>query len=155
MAIRFVLCYKKCTLPNQRHYASIYSSIWSFIHPCHFVLVAIMTPDGCGVGPWVGSWVGSVVGLRVVGSSVGSIVGSCVGSSGSSNDGSADERIADLGRVSSEEEKRVCSRWTRSQREHIFKNFNCPKREWAKWVSEPMNGASKSECRKAKLCRAS
>ena len=33
------------------------------------------------------------------------------------------------GRVSSEDEKRVCSRETRFQREHIFMNINCPTRE--------------------------
>ena len=33
------------------------------------------------------------------------------------------------GRVSSEDEKRVCSSETRLQREHIIKNFNCPTRE--------------------------
>ena len=55
------------------------------------------------------------------------------------------EKYADhslSGRVSSERQKRVCSRETRWQYEHIFKNFNCPTREWAKWVSAPMNGAS-------------
>ena len=34
-----------------------------------------------------------------------------------------------IGRVSSEDEKRVCSCETRSQCEHIFKNFNCLTRE--------------------------
>ena len=29
------------------------------------------------------------------------------------------------------------------QREHIFMNFNCPTRELAKGVSEPVNGVSK------------
>ena len=37
--------------------------------------------------------------------------------------------IDDLGRVSSEEEKRVRSCEMRLQREHIFKNFHCPTRE--------------------------
>ena len=45
-----------------------------------------------------------------------------------------------LWRVSSEDEKRVCSCETHLQREHIFKNFNCPTREWAKWVSESVRG---------------
>ena len=40
------------------------------------------------------------------------------------------------GRVSTEDEKRVRFRWTLLQHEHIFKNFNCLTREWAKWVSE-------------------
>ena len=53
-----------------------------------------------------------------------------------------DCHISYWGRVSSEDEKRVSSCDTRSQREHILKNFNCPMREWAKWVSEPVNGAS-------------
>ena len=43
------------------------------------------------------------------------------------------------GRVSIEDEKRVCSCETRPQREHIFKNFNRPTREWVKWVSKPVN----------------
>ena len=33
------------------------------------------------------------------------------------------------GRVSSEDEKRVCYCETRLQHEHTFKNFNCPTRE--------------------------
>ena len=37
--------------------------------------------------------------------------------------------VYDYGRVSSEDEKRVCSCGTRKQPEHIFKNFNCPMRE--------------------------
>ena len=37
-----------------------------------------------------------------------------------------------LGRISSEDEKRVCYCEKRSQCEHIFKNFNCPTREIAK-----------------------
>ena len=62
----------------------------------------------------------------------------------------------DFGRVSSERQKRVCSRETRWQYEHIFKNFNCPTREWAKWVSEPVNGASKhSEHSEVERCGAS
>ena len=42
----------------------------------------------------------------------------------------------DNGRVSSEDEKHVCSHWTRIQREHIFKNFNCPTREWTNVASD-------------------
>ena len=34
-----------------------------------------------------------------------------------------------LGRVSGDDQKRVSYRGTRLQREHIFKNFNCPTRE--------------------------
>ena len=49
--------------------------------------------------------------------------------------------FVDIGRVSSEVEKRVLFPETWSQREHIFMNFDCPKREWAKWVSEPVNEA--------------
>ena len=45
------------------------------------------------------------------------------------------------------DEKRVCPCGTRLERDHIFKNFNCAAIEWAKWVSKPVNGASKqSEC---------
>ena len=40
------------------------------------------------------------------------------------------------GRVSSEDEKRVCSRWTRLQCEHIFKYFSVPwGSEWSEWAS--------------------
>ena len=61
----------------------------------------------------------------------------------------------DLGRVSSEDEKRVFSRETRWQYELIFKIFNCPTREWANWVSEPVNGASVAKRSKAERCGAS
>ena len=64
--------------------------------------------------------------------------------------------IQENGRVSGEDEKRVCSRWTCLQREHIFKNFHCSTRELAKWVSKPVNGVSEqSERSKAKRCRLS
>ena len=53
--------------------------------------------------------------------------------------GASQKTLIVEGRVSSEDEKHVCSNWTCLQREHIFKIFNCPTREW---VSEPMNGAS-------------
>ena len=60
------------------------------------------------------------------------------------------------GRVSSEDVKHVCSCKTRSQREHIFKNFNCLTREWAKWVSKPVNGASEwSKHSEAERCEGS
>ena len=52
------------------------------------------------------------------------------------------------GRVSSEDEKRVRFCETCLQPEHIFENFNCPTREWAKWVSEPVNGASEQSERR-------
>ena len=42
----------------------------------------------------------------------------------------------EIGRVSSDDQKRVCSYWTRFQHEHISKEFNRPTREWAKRVSE-------------------
>ena len=45
-----------------------------------------------------------------------------------------------LGRVSSDTQKRAHSRQTRLQREHKGVSEVS---EWAKWVSEPMNGASK------------
>ena len=38
-------------------------------------------------------------------------------------------RICDDGHVSSDDQKRVCSRQTRLQHEHIFRNFNCPSRK--------------------------
>ena len=38
----------------------------------------------------------------------------------------------ELGRVSSEDEKRVSYREKHLQREHIFMNFHCPTRELAK-----------------------
>ena len=38
-------------------------------------------------------------------------------------------RVNHFGRVSSKDEKRVCSRETRSQREHIFMHFNRLTRE--------------------------
>ena len=47
------------------------------------------------------------------------------------------------GRVSSEDEKRVCSLETHVQREHIFKNSNCPMRKWAKGLREPVNEQAK------------
>ena len=60
------------------------------------------------------------------------------------------------GRVSSEDEKRVCSRETRFQRKHIFMNFSWLMREWAKWVSKPVNGVSEQSKRsKAERCWAS
>ena len=64
---------------------------------------------------------------------------------------------SDSGRVSSEDKKCVCSREMRTQNtEHIFKNFHFPTREWVKWVSKPMNGASKqSKHRKVERCGAS
>ena len=66
------------------------------------------------------------------------------------------ESIRVGGCVSSEDEKRVWFREKRSQCEHIFKNFNCPTREWAKWVSEPVNGASEQSKRsEAERCGAS
>ena len=40
-----------------------------------------------------------------------------------------------LGGVSSNENKRVSSRQTLLQCEHICMNFNCPMREWAEWGS--------------------
>ena len=46
-------------------------------------------------------------------------------------------------RVSTDEKNLDCSSETRFQHEHIFMNFSCPTREWAKWVSEPVNGLSK------------
>ena len=36
---------------------------------------------------------------------------------------------ADRGRVSGDDQKRVCFRETRSQGEHVFKNLNRPTRE--------------------------
>ena len=48
-----------------------------------------------------------------------------------------------FGRVSTNDNKRDSSSWTRfSAWTHISMNFNCPTRELAKEVSEPMNGAS-------------
>jgi len=51
-------------------------------------------------------------------------------------------RLSYLGRVSSEDEKRVCYRWTHLQREHIFKIFKCPTREWVKWAPKRASKAS-------------
>ena len=47
-----------------------------------------------------------------------------------------------LGRLSTDDKYRVCFLWMWSQHEHRFMNSNHPTREWAKWVSEPMNKAS-------------
>ena len=44
------------------------------------------------------------------------------------------------GRVSNDKNKRDCSSQTCLQYEHI--QFYCPTKEWAKGVSEPVNGAS-------------
>ena len=56
-----------------------------------------------------------------------------------------------LGHVSNDDFKHVCSRGTFFHREHIFINFNCPTREWAKRMSELVNGAS--EALRSRLCR--
>ena len=59
------------------------------------------------------------------------------------------ESIRVGGRVSSEDEKRVWFREKRSQCEHIFKNFNCPTRDWAKeWASLWTKRASKASVAK-------
>ena len=61
-----------------------------------------------------------------------------------------------IGRVSSDDKNRVCSCETRFQHEHRFMNLNRPTREWAEWVSEPVNGASeRSERSEAERCGAS
>ena len=54
----------------------------------------------------------------------------------------ASEPQLNLGRVSTDNPKRICSHWTLLQRDHILKSFNRLMREWAKWVSEPVNGVS-------------
>ena len=52
--------------------------------------------------------------------------------------------------------KHVCFHETRFQREHRVMNFNCPMRQWAKWVSESLKGASeRSERSEAERCGAS
>ena len=74
-----------------------------------------------------------------------------------------------LGRVSSENKKRVCSRWARFQREHIFMNslfhegvseFTSPRgserSELASlWMERASEVSKWSEPRKAEHCRAS
>ena len=67
-------------------------------------------------------------------------------------------KIKDLhiGCVSTDDKNLDCSHKSRFQHEHRFMNFNCPTREWAKWVSEPVNGASEqSEHSEAECCGAS
>ena len=53
-----------------------------------------------------------------------------------------------LGRVSSEDEKRVCSCETRLQHKHIFKNLNCPTREYK--VSERAHERSE-QCKRTNI----
>jgi len=55
------------------------------------------------------------------------------------------QKLSPIGCVSSDDKNHVSTCWTRFQHEHRFMNFNCPTREWAKWVSEPVNGALQSE----------
>ena len=50
----------------------------------------------------------------------------------------------DLGRVSSEDEKRICSCETRSQCDHILKNINFPAREWVSLWTEQVSVAKQS-----------
>ena len=50
-----------------------------------------------------------------------------------------------LGRVSSEDEKRVCPCETRLQREHLIKNFHCPTRECASLWTEQEEQAEQEE----------
>ena len=58
--------------------------------------------------------------------------------------------------ASSDDNYRVLFCVTRLQHEHRFMNFNHPKREWAKWVSKLVNGASERNKRsEAERCGAS
>ena len=62
------------------------------------------------------------------------------------------QRRRNSGRVSSKDEKRVCSRETRSQREHIFKNFIVPRgSERSEWASPWTERASEVKRSAAKL----
>ena len=57
-----------------------------------------------------------------------------------------------MGSFSTDDKNLNCSRKKQLQFEHISMDFNCPAREWAKWVSELVNRASKQSKRSAAEC---